>query len=173
MAAPIDPSRRAFLRGDISNRNGVRHLPWAAANFEDLCQRCDQCIAACEERVLVRGDGGFPSVAFQRGGCTFCQACARACSYGAINDSSEPAWTIKAAVGPACLEAKGITCRACGETCEARAIRFLLRVGGGAELHLSEENCTGCGGCVSVCPVNAVSMQAPVEPRTLSTPIPV
>lgn len=106
----------------------------------------------------MRGDGGFPDIDFNRGGCTFCGACSRACRYDAINGTDSPAWSIKATIGPACLEEKGITCRACGEACEARAIRFFLRVGGGAELRLDEQTCTGCGNCVAVCPVNTVTV---------------
>ena len=31
-----------------------------AADLAERCSRCDVCIDACEPRVLVHGDGGFP-----------------------------------------------------------------------------------------------------------------
>ena len=156
--APIDQGRRALLRGDIRNQSSIRHVPWAAPEFADLCRRCDECITACEESILIRSDGGFPDIDFARGGCTFCGACANACRYGAIKNNGQPAWNLKVTVAPTCLEAKSITCRACGEACETRAIRFFLRVGGGADLRLDQDICTGCGACVAVCPVDAVTI---------------
>ena len=166
---PIDSSRRAFLRGDIRATPKTRRIPWAVEAFTELCQRCDECITACEEKILVRGDGGFPDIDFKLGGCTFCGACARACKHGAIYDTGLPAWNLKAGIGATCLEAQGITCRACGEACDARAIRFFPRVGGGAELRLNQDICTGCGACLAVCPVNAVNISA-APTKSVSAP---
>ncbi|MGB5251654.1 MAG: 4Fe-4S dicluster domain-containing protein, partial [Sedimenticolaceae bacterium] len=75
----INAARRAFLKRSIGPTRIDHHMPWAVAAFCDLCRRCDDCIRACEESVVVRGDGGFPTVDFNRGGCSFCGACAHAC----------------------------------------------------------------------------------------------
>lgn len=168
---PIDNARRAFLRGNLCHRSGPRRMPWAHQDFEDLCQRCDDCISACEEQIIVRGDGGFPVVDFRRGGCTFCGACADACRHQALRDPQGTPWSLKASIGAECLEARGITCRACGDACEERAIRFLLRVGGGADLRLEQQACTGCGACLAVCPVDAVVINPPSSKPTLSNPV--
>lgn len=166
-----DQSRRALLRGQLRSREVVRPpgaLP--ESEFLSLCTRCDECIDACEESILVRGDGGFPSIDFRRGGCTFCGTCARACKPGAIVDAAFPPWSLKANIGKGCLEAKGVACRTCGDACEERAIRFRLLVGGRAELQLDREACTGCGLCVAICPVNAIRIAAQAVTESLSAP---
>ena len=133
-------------------------LPWAAAAFAELCTRCVDCALACKERIVVAGDGGFPEVDFKRGECTFCGDCVKACKTGALSRTVEPPWLFKAQVNDRCLSVKGITCRSCADVCDTRAIRFQLQVGGGAVLSIDSENCTGCGACVSVCPVQAVTV---------------
>lgn len=63
-----------------------------------------------------------------------------------------------AQISEACVEAKGVACRRCGEACDAEAIRF--KPAGGSRTHavLSAALCTGCSACVPVCPVNAISL---------------
>ena len=57
----------------------AHHVPWAVDAFEDVCRRCDACIRACEEAILVAGDGGFPRSIFAVG-VHLCAACVDACS---------------------------------------------------------------------------------------------
>ena len=147
------------MRGRIGDMEKVPvWLPWAVPTFAELCTRCLDCALACEERIIVQGDGGFPKVDFSRGECIFCEDCVDACKTGALNKQVDPPWTLKAKVDDRCLSMKGITCRSCGDTCVERAIKFRLQVGGKADLSIDSENCTGCGGCVGVCPVKAVSV---------------
>lgn len=136
--------------------------------FEEHCQRCNECITVCEESILVQGDGGFPEIDFRRGGCSFCGACSQACRYGAINDAGQPAWSLIATIGKQCLENQGITCRACGDSCYERAIRFIPRIGGGAELRFDDERCSGCGSCLKVCPVQAITISPSESKEPLS-----
>lgn len=155
----IDPSRRAFLQGGVPIAEVGTFMPFATDVFADRCRRCDDCIRVCEEGILVRGDGGYPRVDFSRGGCTFCGACAKACSYEALDVHRSPAWSLYAELGGGCLADQGVTCRACGEACDARAIRFQLRVGGPALPAIDAAQCTGCGHCLAVCPTETIQMR--------------
>jgi formate hydrogenlyase subunit 6/NADH:ubiquinone oxidoreductase subunit I len=68
-----------------------------------------------------------------------------------------------AAVGDACLTLAGVVCRSCGDACEANAIRFAPRLGAVARPELDATRCTGCGGCLSVCPNQAITLIATTE----------
>jgi ferredoxin-type protein NapF len=153
----INTARRAFLRGN--SVSVAHHVPWAVEAFEGMCRRCDDCIHACEEAILTIGDGGFPTVDFARGSCTFCGACAAACRYGALDRAVSPAWQIRPTVGGDCLSRRGVTCRSCGDACESRAISFQLALGGRALPQVDPVTCNGCGACVAVCPTQAVQIE--------------
>lgn len=63
----IDASRRGILTGRWRKAsNGIRP-PWSGdeSHFLTHCTRCDACINACENNVLQRGAGGYPSVNFK------------------------------------------------------------------------------------------------------------
>ncbi len=155
----VDIARRAFLRGRGNGVSFLPRIPWAVESFFDACQRCDDCIQACDEAVLVVGDGGYPTVDFAKGGCTFCGACARACNYRALDlEQSEP-WLLKASISDGCLSAQGITCRACGDACDHGAIRFQLTLGGRAVPSLDNALCNGCGSCIATCPTHVIHMK--------------
>ena len=155
----IDIARRAFLRGRGSARDFAPRVPWAIAAFPDACRRCDDCIKACDEKVLVIGDGGYPTVDFAQGGCTFCGACADACRYHALDYRQSAPWSLRATIGEGCLSAQGITCRACGDACDQGAIRFRLVAGGRALADLDSSICNGCGSCIAMCPTHVIQMK--------------
>ena len=82
-----NPSRRQLLRGQflqslhsenakIQGINAIRP-PWSVneEDFTDKCTRCGDCILVCETQIIVKGDGGFPEIQFDKGECTFCQKC--------------------------------------------------------------------------------------------------
>ena len=57
-----------------------------------------------------------------------------------------------------CLSLSGVTCRTCEDICAVRAIRFKPRLGGSSQLTIDAEVCTGCGDCLPICPVDALSL---------------
>ena len=141
--------------------------PWAKAEgmFLERCSRCDDCISACPENILIRGDGGYPEVDFKHGECTFCGKCVDHCETKALafpmtagkpQKFAAEAWNLDVSFTASCLSLNAVVCRACGDHCEPQAIRFQLKPGGIAEPHLSQDNCTGCGACASICPVDAI-----------------
>ena len=152
-----DIDRRRFLRGDFSQRGAVRRPPWSMteALFVERCTRCDACLPECPEKILYRGDGGFPQVDFQKGGCSFCGACLAACETGALQAGAFP-WCWTAVIGDRCLERRGVMCGVCGEQCETGAIGFVPGLGGTRRPQVSPDACTGCGACVAPCPVDAL-----------------
>lgn len=161
-SASVSMQRRRLLRGGIGSSGiGVRP-PWALdeAGFLASCSRCGACVDTCTQRILVRGDGGYPQADFFRGECTFCGDCAAVCEAGALRRVSmpNPPWILEARIGDACLAARGIECRICGECCDAHAIRFVPQLGAVARPVPDASKCSGCGACVAPCPVAAVSV---------------
>jgi ferredoxin-type protein NapF len=118
-------------------------------------------MSACPEQIIVAGDGGFPTVDFGRGECTFCGDCVTSCKPLALarkTDEQAP-WAYKALIGQSCLPLKGVECRVCGDYCDTRAIRFTPRLGGSPLAEIDPEKCTGCGACIAPCPVNALTIR--------------
>lgn len=156
----FSPSRARFLRGDFSGRPTPVRPPWSGseAGFTDACSRCGDCLAACQRGLIEKGSGGFPQVNFAHGECTFCGDCVRACKAGAlvVAAGARP-WTLQAVVQASCLTERGVVCRSCGEQCESGALRFRHTPGRVARPEITAA-CNGCGACVAVCPVQAVSL---------------
>ncbi|MDX1593094.1 MAG: ferredoxin-type protein NapF [Gammaproteobacteria bacterium] len=158
-------SRRAFLTAGTRRLSLPARPPWSVdeARFVSGCTRCEACITACPERILVRGDGGFPEVDFRRGGCTFCGDCARACPeplFARPGGGTAP-WALRADVGEACLGRAGVVCELCRDACDARALRFVAGRRRLTAPSLDADRCTGCGACVSACPPGALEVTVP------------
>lgn len=133
--------------------------PGQQPEFADLCTDCGDCIEACPEGIVLRHAGGGPVVDLSRGACTFCGACARACGTGALVETDPLPWPWSAVIAETCLSRNGVSCRACEDACEARAIRFRLMTAGRAMPVLDAATCTGCGACAHACPTGAVTFE--------------
>lgn len=78
----------------------------------------------------------------------------------------DPALPKIAVIGPGCIAyAQNVVCRSCGDTCESAAIRFPPRIGATPVPIVLTHGCTGCGDCLSVCPVGAITL-APTGPTS-------
>lgn len=168
-------NRRAFLRGRSPKFNKAAiHPPWALpfTEFIDACERCDACIDACPERIIFRGDGCFPEVDFRRGECVFCADCVKACEAGAFQTplkgefKEADAWDLSVDILASCLSLNAVVCRSCGDHCDTNAISFRLQTGGVSIPEIKQENCTGCGACLYVCPKDAIAIT--LKPNTAS-----
>jgi ferredoxin-type protein NapF len=165
----VSAGRRNFLRGNFNNRCDVIRPPWALAEerFRASCTRCDECITACHAHLLSRGDDGYPQVSFSDAGCDFCADCLKACQAGALQGAAggdpQLAWRHVPRINDTCLSVRGVVCRACGDYCEPRALRFSLLTRGRALPEIDAASCTGCGQCLAVCPANAISIHVAQE----------
>lgn len=138
-----------------------QRMPWVVEEslFIEKCTRCEKCVSACETAIIVKGSGGFPEVDFQLGECTFCGKCAEVCTDSTFRLVTEPPWQQTVAIDSSCLALKGIECRSCSDSCESRAIRFEMQLGGVATPKIIKQDCNGCGACISPCPVDALDVQ--------------
>lgn len=152
-------SRRALLKANFRSYQSVR-LPWVRdeAEFVDACSRCGNCIAACPEKIIIKGDGGFPEINFNYGECTFCSECIKSCSEDLFTSLDQVPWSLKAIITENCLSYKNVICILCKEQCETEAISFVPKVGYVSQPILFSDKCTGCGACFKPCPVQAIKL---------------
>ncbi len=155
----MDHSKRNLFKGRITQKNNLVPLPWTNTLLTERCTRCNQCIQHCEEHILIRGDGGFPSIDFKRGECTFCGACAQHCDANVFNTRQNPVWTLTATINEHCLAKNAIVCRTCEDQCEQQAIQFKLHLGGRSTPVVSPEDCNGCGACYAPCPTQSIQIK--------------
>ena len=154
-------SRAQFLRGDFSGKRSYIRPPWSGSEraFVGSCTRCDACINACPQQILVKDPKGFPRIDFRQGECTFCGECAGACrDQVLVQQAATPPWELSAAVTDKCLPLQGVVCGRCAEECGAAAISMKYVAGGIAIPRLASDNCNGCGACYGVCPTQAIEL---------------
>lgn len=155
----VDLCRRLFL----ARGRPLRIRPPWSGNEEDFvgkCSGCGICVEVCPEKILEIGGGNYPWVNFAVGHCTFCGACRQHCPEQALGSGDdESPWPCKAIIGSGCLAHQGTTCRSCGEHCQDAAITFRPDLGGSSQPLVNTDQCSGCGACVAVCPVQAIYIQ--------------
>lgn len=159
--------RRRFLVKGLSVQQG-QPLPWLRDPqlFTTNCTRCQACVSQCETKIITLGDGGFPRIDFTKGECTFCYQCAAVCKESIFLSQSAIPWQQTCQIDNSCLAKNNVECRSCSESCEPMAIRFTRTTQGVAEPIIQQQACTGCGACVSRCPVNAISIETKTEEDT-------
>lgn len=155
--------RRLFTRKEDKP---LQLLPWIkdAQVFFDQCSRCESCVSRCPEKIIIKGEAGFPTIDFNRGECTFCYQCAEVCDEPLFLPQSQTPWTLNVKVASSCLAIQGVTCRSCEDHCETEAISFTPRLGGPAIPQIDSDLCNGCGACLSPCANNSLNMIANEEP---------
>jgi len=157
----VDLSRRNLLRGKNTAVTPSRRLPWviSEAVFIDNCSRCDECIDACPEKIIVKGDAGFPTVDFGLGECTFCQECIKVCEQPLFTaHRANKAWQTSLTFLDSCLAKSNVYCQSCQDVCDVDAISFVYAAGSTPQPQINLEDCTGCGACVIPCPANAIDL---------------
>lgn len=158
-----DPDRRSFLRGrfkEIEKPETIRP-PWSdEASVAQACTGCGACARSCPENIITMDRRHRPRVDFSAGACSFCAACVSACAEPVFAEPEGAAWRLTLSISDGCLARSGIYCRSCGDACAEGAILFQPRIGGGAEVTFVQADCSGCGACLSACPVDATSLSA-------------
>jgi ferredoxin-type protein NapF len=135
--------------------------PWAknSKTFQSFCDGCGNCVSACENRILVLNENGYPQVDFSKGSCSFCGACAESCTREALqNDTSNPPWNIYAHINSRCLINNMVICSTCVEQCDKEAIVLPKFVDRDKAPRVLTELCNGCGACFNSCPVHAIDI---------------
>lgn len=154
----FDINKRGLFRSK-KNITTDNLLPWvmSAQQFLEQCTQCGDCLAVCPEKIIIKGDGGFPNINFDLGECDFCGQCAEVCKAPIFTATTEQPWSKKAFINQTCLANENIYCRSCAESCEAQALTFQL--GFSALPKIDLELCTGCGACVTPCPTKAIEVK--------------
>jgi len=156
-------SRAQFLRGDWRSKKPDLRPPWSMPEpmFSDTCNGCGDCVTACSQEIISLSARKRPRLDFSQQGCTFCGDCVAACEPGALQNSTDAEnqpLQILAAIDNNCLSKRGTYCERCIEECEHQAIVAKPAMRGRFDLWVEADLCTGCGFCVSGCPVDSISL---------------
>ena len=154
-------TRRDFLRGGskAQDRAPAVRPPWTDdAQVLASCTACGDCLSACPQSILYADGNGRPAVSFRERECTFCGACAEACSESVFDIRRGRPWPLKVSISGGCLLTSGVTCQTCTDACDASALRFDMRARPSGAVRIDLDACTGCGACITVCPVSAVEI---------------
>lgn len=157
----IDRSRRAFFtRLTASTQSEDVGLPWltSRAEFIDKCSQCGHCLEACPEKIITKGEGGFPTVNFSLGECTYCQSCTTDCPESLFDTTQPSPWELSLTINDQCFTKRHVVCQSCKDACDAQAITFDFRAKRIPEPQVNIDACTQCGACASICPANAISL---------------
>lgn len=162
----IDHGRRHFFLGRDRQFIAPARLPWIISeqHFSSHCTGCGDCLPACPQGILIRGSGDLPQIDFSDNECTFCGECLKACREP-LFQSPRPqrAWPTQMTINNSCLANHHIYCQSCRDTCDSDAIHFPLQRAAVPKPVVIQDNCTGCGACVSTCPEQAINLNIQEE----------
>ncbi|HBE92994.1 MAG TPA: hypothetical protein DDW55_10860 [Gammaproteobacteria bacterium] len=171
----VSGSRRAFLRGAYLSREGREKEaarqkplgpppPWhQGISLNNYCVGCAHpCTTACEPAIIRlhpadHDHAGLPYLDFSTSGCTYCKACVEVCPI-----EIEIVEAVTPDIGKAhinrdtCIAWEDVICQSCSNRCEYQAITTVYQRRAQVKMDL----CNGCGMCVSVCPVDALSIRS-------------
>jgi|TARA_R110001632_G_scaffold151062_1_gene268646 ferredoxin-type protein NapF len=156
----VDLSRRNFMRAKHVSTPPAIRLPWTVDEklFTQGCTQCGDCMDACEENIIVKGDGGFPEINFFAGECTFCQQCVKACKEPLFKPLDAVPWQLTIEIEASCLAKNQVHCQVCQDSCESDAISFKYLHASVPQPEITLLDCTGCGACVAICPESAIKL---------------
>ncbi|WP_307236853.1 ferredoxin-type protein NapF [Pararhizobium capsulatum] len=153
------PTRRSFLLGKTSEYSpSIRPPGTTPATFRS-CTGCGLCVERCPTGVIKLADAR-PLLDFATAECTFCGECRLACPEPVFLPEGALRFDHFASITDVCLAKRDVACQSCGESCSENAIRFKPRLGGPFLPDLDEHACIGCGACVGVCPVSAITVKS-------------
>ena len=133
--------------------------------FQNECLECDlkECVASCDEKIIIINKEGSVQLDFNKSGCTFCEECAIACNendenvLNLNNKHTSENLNAKFVISvDACVAHHGVICFSCKEPCIDDAILF----NGMFSPIIDMDKCTACGFCLSRCPTLAINYKA-------------
>ena len=162
----IDEERRGFFSSlssfdrEAKKQSSPIRPPYCNDDtlFQKYCPGCEakRCVGVCEEEIIVIAADGTPALDFTRRGCTFCDACAKACEDGVLQDLSAQSIAAEVEIDVLrCVAWHQVMCSSCKDPCLEDAIRFL----GLFRPEIVMDNCTACGWCKTVCPADAIEFK--------------
>ncbi len=125
--------------------------------FAKECASCDgKCATLCQEQIIVIAEDKTPVLDFTKGGCTYCDECAKACEPGVLQVEHKQRIKAEFAIDMLkCLSWNHTMCFSCKDPCLDKAIDFL----GMFRPEIDAQKCTACGFCVGVCPAGAIGIK--------------
>lgn len=171
---PINRSRRGFFTGSLLTREGRQQIDQAVKRLglippdlksvllTDNCVNCNgNCSLICPQKIIKRHPNnhqiaGQPYLDFSENGCTFCHQCHTACPHTTDQEAMQNNLGKAHINHQQCYAWLDIICMSCISICPAQLIKF----NHSRKPSVQQDNCTGCGICIKVCPATAISIHS-------------
>lgn len=126
--------------------------PYFSGEFD--CKDCKApCVLSCQRNLLKFNETSVEFVPNEYG-CNFCENCAKACPKNVISLKNKHSIDAFAKINVnVCLAWNETICYSCLDVCKYKAIEYF-----GVFRPTVNENCVGCGECIGVCFVKAMSI---------------
>lgn len=125
-------------------------------SFDKGCLTCEnECATFCEENIIFMDDVNRPFIDFSKGGCTYCDECAKNCPNDVLKVEFKKQIDLKIEIDIlSCMSWHNTMCFSCQEPCYENAIEFI----GMFRPTINTQTCTSCGFCVNICPSSAIKI---------------